>query len=1129
MAERPISDYPEWFTDTPDVQSATIDENFNRLFGNDPDFLNADPATQANIRQAHLQLVQEAALKSKHNPSKFEAARNQAQTDEGTFLGNFTRTLKRSHEDTLRRGLMLDDVVPGNQLDADFAAQAVKYFEKRTEAPMTAERKQLAQDMAKWQKNTEHGTFWDKTKATGTLVKDIVTNPGGVMDVAAESAASMSVIGAGAAAGSAVGAGVTAVTGGLAAPIAPAFTAAGMWGAETADAASSKFMEKLQGRLQEAGIAPTESNIQMFLDKNPELVEQDKQDALKYGGVLGAVDVALGGFFSKLATLPTRAARKAALASAEAAPARAMLAEAAQATGKPIEELTEDYVNRLAADALGARTFKQKLGTAGTAYVGEIASEPTSEAIATASIGEENTAENLIYETLGGIGAGPYGAAINTAALGTKLAANKTGEFTQKLLASTPETKATVAAQEQAFEQAKQQSRAAAEFAYKKTVAETAPDDTRVDDWANPEHPDYNPIKAVAVLAKAQDTDVTALDKARAVANNMMVEIQNIDAEMAMVEEKQKEAQAAGDKGKVLLLGDELKRLSDTIEYKAATRQKVMTQVDLMKNKAIAAAQTKDIKPIDIETATPEEITDHITESIGSHGNKNAAKNEDIQALLKRQDITTEQRTLLSDTLKANVARQQVEETAKSSKSMVDVANDIYRGMQGSEFKGIDSYMQGITYYLQKGDTESATKQLEGLKRFRDAHQTKAEQTKDLFETYKKKATEARNYAIEEIYSPEQQKVYRSMQKENPKFYVANETIKLVTAEAQEVAALNAEVTRAESLMKLKTAPTPATESQIAESILPESPAIEEPVQETPNLPEEALVVPDYSQAKDDVLQRFLDKANTVISAGGSLTPEQQQKFNAITQVMEQRAKDAPTPQEELNQIEQELIAVVSPPGVTGKQMSLDFSTQQEGDQTNGQVQGQQEEEEVNPADFSEADLAAIDIQDLESNAAGSDKIVIDGHVKNASYSPNSVQGRWYLDEGYSTAEVVAALRVISEGRTPRKNAVRQRAIIELWRRRQEDIRQEFGIQPQVEEDNADTNQEIVVEEEINPSTLDSNTDSFTSIEDLDLDTLMVTFTDTDGTEQIKPYRDAAQDLQTRTTEATEILKCFQN
>lgn len=778
MAERALSDNPQWFDKgiPNENREAAIELDFERLLGNDKDYLNADAATQQEYRAAHRQLIEEAALKSKHNPLNQQRIEDQKAADRNGFIANLLDTGRRSLASTADRITMVDDLT--GKPDQHYATQVATYLQKQSAAPMTRERMQLAQDMKLWDERTDKSGFLGDVAATAEL---FINNPAGILDVAAESIGSMASMAAGAKAGSAAAAGLTAATGGWAAPAAPFITGAGMFTAEAADAASAKMVEKIQTVLDDKGLAYTPDNVQMLLDKHPDLIEQVQKDSLVYGGVLGAVDVALGGFFSKMASLPTKAARKAAVRSMDDA-ARAVLSSKAAELGVSVEKVTEAFINNTARQTLAARSFKSTLGSHALSYAGEVASEPASEYVASKSIGDV-TAEDLIYETMGGIGAGPIGAAINTAAFGTKLAKDKTKAFTEKIITSTPESRETLKQLKTETKADKARSDARNQYDFKKDVAEVEVDDPRIAEWSDASNKEkYNPAKAVAALSKFTDNK-EAVNKAEAVYYEIHKAALEVNDKLTVFTEKGVENLDAQEK-------QQYAELTKQMNAKVALLNQIKPQIMQMR-------ETRAANKIEVKTATPEEVVARVAETYGS---SQASLNiNQLDTLLSRNDLPDAQRSLIQAIKEAEEIRQTIETSRparSSSKTLAQVRDDVYSGTK--EYKGIDAFKTAIANFLHPSVNKQdlALAELESLKKFRDSHQKKQQKLTEAFEKIKQASFDPQTESRPEI------KVYAG----GTAYNIHRNSGRLIEAVNNEAIALQKEVVAAEKLIAAKSA-----------------------------------------------------------------------------------------------------------------------------------------------------------------------------------------------------------------------------------------------------------------------------------------------------------------------------------
>jgi len=791
-----ISDTPEWFNGTlSDAQRrAAIRIDFKRKVGQSEAYKNASPEKQEAYRNAHQRLVENAEVKSAFNPIHQQQAEDQQETDTGTFAGNLVRTMGRSVMDTASRAPMVDDLV--GKPDANYAGQVAKYLTKRAAAPVTQEAKQLAHDMKMWGERTAaSGTLGD-IAATAGLIKDIVVNPKGILDVAAQSIGSMGAMIGGAKTGGAVAAGATAATGGWAAPAAPFITGAGMFAAGAADAASSKMVDRIQEELDKRELPYTPGNVQMLLDSRPDIIKEIQTSSMKYGGVLGAVDVALGGFFSKLSSLPTRAARKAAMQSMDDV-TRAMLASKASELGVKVADLTEDWISRAAKDSLATKSLKSKLGFKALNYAGEVASEPISEAAGMVAGGEKINTEELIYETLGGIGAGPIGASLNTSVFGTKLAANKTGEFIKKAVTSTPETRAANKEINEKAQKVTQLANARNQAGYKTDVESIQADDTRIEEWADSSNENYNPIKAIEALSKfAEDPDKA--DKAEAIYAPIKEEAFALIEQMEAITNKDPKEITTQDK--VLL-----ESLNEQLEAQKALAKQATPFILAIREKNNKQAADKTVASIDMDTATSEQVIDHVSEAYGS--SRTGLSLQQLDQRLQQTTLSETERTVLQSQKEAVEARQVVEKAYEQNarkntdgKTLEQVQNDIYRGT--SDFKGIDSFRAAISNFLNPSvnNTEGAARQVAGLKKFRDQHQTKFEALTQAFEEIKKVPYRR----------GEENRPSKRVRVGGSTYNIHADSGRLVAAIGNEVTALNKEVKAAESLLVAKTG-VPAT------------------------------------------------------------------------------------------------------------------------------------------------------------------------------------------------------------------------------------------------------------------------------------------------------------------------------
>ena len=764
----------DWFSESTDRQKQALDIDFNNNIANTDVYQEASPDQQKQYRTAYDQLAEETVYNSEHNPENIQGDRKQQKANSDSYWGNWGTKVKESHKNTVARAGLIDDSLNADgQVDDNASAQMSRYYKKENQKIYTKEEKQLASAIQRLQKRIDKDGFLNDAKAWGEFIfKDIPANMGGVGHLAADSAASLTTMGGGAKVGAMTAAGLTAATGGIAAPAAPFITAGGMFAAEVADAGTSKFLERIRGELTANDIPFTPSNIQMFLDNNPDLVKATQKDSLKYGSALGAVDVALGGFFSKLSSLPTKVARREAMRSIDDT-AKAALKVAAKEQNISLSKLTELTIDGTARQILKGRSFKSKLGSKAVSYGGEVLSEPASEAVATAAAGEENTATNLINETLGGIGAGPYGAAINTAAFGTKLASKKSIKGVKGIV--TPST--------EAQKKSKKINKSRSKFGFNKEVKE-ATDDTSVDQYSDPESEKYDPIKAVAILGKSSKED--AHDKATEIYSTF---VDKLIADGERADELQ--VKLRDDRDNFTKEDEkELRSLGETLKTDEDTAVTLGKYVDSLDNKLTKQNTDQEIPKIDVENASGTEVVVNIIKSLGSGGNKGAITNKDLGALEARNDLSPAVQAVVSTTRALGVAIDAVKKASSFGKNSEQVNNDVLNGKRGSDFKGIHGYMRAITGYVSGNNKEAAQKHLDGLKKFTQEHKQKSARATALFKLVQSgdTPTAAQQKHIDEF--------------AEKGLVISKKSGKLVNLIHQEAVALLAAVSTANSLMQ---------------------------------------------------------------------------------------------------------------------------------------------------------------------------------------------------------------------------------------------------------------------------------------------------------------------------------------
>lgn len=794
MAKDLISNTKTWFTLTPAQQKAVIKLDFEEKYknGNNAIYNKAGASTRARLEQAHTQIVEEGAYNSEHNPSIKRQKEKQEEADNGNWLSNTFTKIVDSHTDAARRLAIIPDAMnPDGIVSNKFAEQASNIFAKRRERIVTAEEKDVANVLLTAEKKIKAaggmGT-WGGIKAALETIPDLVTNPVGVLHLAADSSSSMTTIAAGAGAGSVAG---------------PVGAAAGMFTAETADAANSKFLELAEAKLASQNLPPTRANLE-YLAQDKEFIKDAQIKSDKYATALAATDMAMGAGVSRLFTSPARVALKTAREVVKAGD-QVALTTAAKAAGIAVEKFTENAVNQKAAAILKARSFKAKLGQGAGMYAGELIGEPVSEAAAKTAIKEDITFTDLMNETLGGVGTGPIGAAVNTATFGTKVTADTLTDKVKGAVQSTPETKAAMVEVKDTLKQTQRFTETPADHNYKKDIAATDHEAEDSQNYFDPTHADYNPRKAMDIVANSSDPD--AHTKANQITNDYMDKVEQTYAQLTEWDKKAKTDGLTVPETKIvdklkdlymsqLKFADQLYNTSDQIIAKVKDKTKPITDVT-----------------VDLKTAPADEIV----EKLGSRGTSliNPISTEEFNTAISRKDLDAETKSMLTLQRDAQIKRAEIEQ-ANKSKTIEEVGHDIYHGERGSFFKGIDAYKAGINYFLSpKSATDSAplnpikaAKELEGLKKFSAAHTEKAAIVSGLWETVK----------AGKEFSPEQQTIIADMTRKNPNFKMDTNSIKYVTNIKREAVALKKEVMLAEMTYNLLLNKSNSTVSSTAQS-----------------------------------------------------------------------------------------------------------------------------------------------------------------------------------------------------------------------------------------------------------------------------------------------------------------------
>ena len=740
-----ISDNPGWFDKNRDEKSAAISDDFLKVFGDDPDYLNSDPEGRNQYQIAHKQTIEEIALNSQHNPitiNKNEKQEQYGDTDVGT------QTIVKTGESLINAVQLAkvthDAIVPDGILSEKTPYNLSVYYQKQDAKIQTKVEKQFDADLVKMGKTMdESGFLGDVGAAYRMVTENFKNNLKAVSLITADSASSLAQISVGANVGAGVAAATTAASGGTLAPLAPFIVAGGIATAEAAEAGGHKFAQLLRTELEGRRIPLTDTNIAEFTKANPELIMKFQKKALKYGSGLGLIDAATGGILARVMGAPTRAARRLAT---KAAPAVEEIAIAAKKLDMPVDKLTNMIIDGKAKEILkDTTTIKGIAGRKVAHYLGEVASEPLSEAGATAFIGEEQSARELIYETMGGLGGAPMTAAINTSAAGTKLA-KKTAVLgaTETKEAVTKRARRIFKKQGPLEKEAIADRKARSKRGYREETDAVAASGESVDNISDPEDKEnYNPIQAMEILSKSDDENSN--EQASQIYKDYWdTSKENIDAIILLKAKKESEGK---------LSKTEKKELTDReAAHKEHTKTlKILEKYhNVLQQRISKADKDIQIESISAETATKEQIKSVVTKSFGSSGKstENELTIEQIQTALDRDDIDTPTKKILEDVLALSVTRERFNSRPKIFKTKEEVNHDIFYGQD--DFKGIDAYARAISKYVLKGDFTNAKKQLAYLKKFTERHRKKSENLNRLLDIVYQRDNNNRKVTAEE-------------------------------------------------------------------------------------------------------------------------------------------------------------------------------------------------------------------------------------------------------------------------------------------------------------------------------------------------------------------------------------------
>ena len=846
MADDLISNTKAWFTLNPDQQQAVTELEFQDRFSSGKNTLynKATPAAQAKIKQAFHQVIEEGAYNSEHNPKNIEAIAAQEKADNSGFLPNLITQIGDSHSGLYDQTKLFSNMA-ANGANTEFNKNFAAYAEKKKGFIVTKAAKELAVQLKpSFDQFPDWDTFTndpakglkDAAISLGKITGAVITNPAAAMDIAAQSSSSMTAMGGGALAGTGLG----IVTSFLATPAAGAIVGSAArkvlaGGAEAVTATAQKYSELLENRLKELQLDPTPTNVSI-VTSDKEWNNTALKDSVIYGSTMAAADQGIAATVTKLAEGSKRAATatiRAGLTEGD----HAAIALKASLTGKPIEAATTSFIDSKAAAVLAAASFKSKVLNYAGRGAAEIASEPVTEAASKASIGEKVTIEDLTYETIGGIGSAPFGVALNQSLYGTKLATDKAINIGKSIINSTPETKAMNAEHKASMAEVKDLVEKPAEPHYKAKVASIDSESDEFIGLTDSTNKDtYNPKKAIDVLANTTEATPDTLNKALDIADAYMDSLTPLYDKVATLDKKENRTYAEE---------QDLKNAKELLFTKNEFANSLYNTAETLKARIKGTS-----KPTAINADT-DAIPD-ILEKLGSHGTGNSKKHVTIAQLdtaINRTDIDADSKKLLEAYRTAKVTRETIE--SPIGKSTEQVSSDIYNGKRGSSFKGIDDYQQGINYFLSPlpGQTTprneaKAKADLNGLKKFAEAHNEKAKVTAEvmaLMKQGKETTLEQQQYLIKHGLDLHPIK-----------------SAKLVANIQQEAIALNNEVKLAKMTYKRLTSKTNTTTSTPASS----------PSTETVAKPTAAPVV----SATPVITAHTFESAATALNTGGQIT-----------------------------------------------------------------------------------------------------------------------------------------------------------------------------------------------------------------------------------------------------------------
>ena len=727
-----------WFQETPETQQRMLDNAFQRDVASDKRFSNETPEVQETMRKNYMQQAESIAYYSPANPTNIEANRNQSIVDSQSFLPIAGDKFKNSFKSLGTAISIADDMMAG-EFDDNTAKKLANDIARQRSAGIPKKQKELMAELNVAAKEFDTAkTTWSKTKAFLGGIGDIVTNPVGSVYTGLDSISSLGTSLAGGKLGAKTGAGVALLAGQVGpqvgapeelatVPIASSIGGTlGVFLSSLPASAQAKFQEDVLSELESKKLVPNEKNIQKLLqDKN--FTETAIDRAQKYAANIGAG-----------------------------------------------EAFTSLVLGGLQKPFLAPTTLSSNLAKKAGLFSLETISEGGVEALAQTAIGDDVNMEEVFAEMAGGFGMAPVSTAIDKSIFA--------GETVGKI--GRDQFKKAITPKSEEHKQATKLKKY--DRSFEATQDKDLPADTNISEFTNPEHKNYNPIKAINILANSKDID--SVDKAKDIANDYDENIvQKHYDELDALALKEKEGTLTSEDVK------RFKQLQKADKDIAIVQNKLTKAIQSLEKQSIEKIQQEtDITPIDPKTSTDEDIKDNIIKSFGSHGGKNTANNDDLIKASKRTDLSKDIKSMMQSVINMNISSQNLNDfKIGPGKTMAQVSTDVHKG--SGNFKGIDHYLSQASQHIQSGNIAGAKKAVTGLTSFANKHNNKAQILSEIYQDVIG-AKKAKPATVSE---------FKEMQKKNPNLRIeaySGNMVKMIQLEAE---TLNNAVKVANSLVNV--------------------------------------------------------------------------------------------------------------------------------------------------------------------------------------------------------------------------------------------------------------------------------------------------------------------------------------